>query len=804
MPTDADRATTLWRAADELAWRDSGPRPAGYTRLELYEITLREAHRIHAPEERAKPGLHVATELNIAGRFEQARELLESTLERYPDALQTRAYLLLQLAETDRLEGSLASAWERITQVEDAVARSGLQPDLQRLHEAQLEPRLIELRMNVLLGLGLPDQYWTWLQEYEQLMGPDDPEVLWYRARFWLATDNFTRVIETLTPLLDTIEYEPWVWTNLQLVLAMAEAELSWTEPRSLERAIELFERILSRPDAPAQAQRSAQLRLVELEIRAGDHRAARTRIDGIDRERLLDSQGPWLTALEARLAMAGGASADELARRLEDLRAASDESLASWAASSRRKGGVGILHYVMRRDIVSELIQLTLTVEGRDAGAQTAVRDLMRMRALGSVAAGLREVRAGPVTLEEFRRVVLAPGRGALVLFPGTERSHVFAIDSEGVVCAQTAPLVRWNPLRVALEERLRFPPHPETAAASAEEIERLAAELAELLIPDEIAARVGSWSELFVESAHLTGFLPFELLPLHGVPLGQSVPLAYLPSLNVGCLLKRREVAGDADAVWDVTLVADPDGPTPELDLPWTRGQADAVREAYGADRVALRLGAEASPSVLSDPELMSSKVLQLVLHGLYDPTQERPAGIAMAPGEHVSGQVWGDMIERLERVPKLVVLAVCGAARGPLRSGDDGVTSLGSAFLLARADAVLLSPYDLEFQATIALTDIFHERLRVHGETPARAMLEARRELAASERFAHPFHHSLMQVVGLGHDPLFDLVRPDPAGDGPTPPGLPPLPILAALAAVVLVAVALVILGYRARAS
>jgi hypothetical protein len=84
---------------------------------------------------------------------------------------------------------------------------------------------------------------------------------------------------------------------------------------------------------------------------------------------------------------------------------------------------------------------------------------------------------------------------------------------------------------------------------------------------------------------------------------------------------------------------------------------------------------------------------------------------------------------------------------------------VTNLAGAFFLAGADTVLLSPVDLEFTATMALTNVFHERLRVHGESPARAMMEARRALAREGPYTHPYYTSMVQVLGLGHRARFE---------------------------------------------
>jgi hypothetical protein len=793
---DTDRATALYHAADTLTWYPLPMRPGGATDLELYDAVLPVAHLIAGVEERALPGIYVGGELNRDGQFDAARHVVEDTLARVPEAREMRAYLLLELAESDRHSGYLSDAWERIEDVKAAVANSGLQAAAQVQYEREIDELIVGLRMSILLALGLPDLYLSRVEELEGMLGPDHPEVIWAHARFCLATDKHAEVARILAPELEREDLELEDWSKMQLTLATAEAELSRMEQRSPERAIELFEALDARPGVTDYHRRGAQLRLVALHIRAGDFPAAEARARGIDRTRLSDTHAPWLTALEARLALARKDPPDELARRLDDLQQSYRESLAVWAATPVRSGGVGFLHYVARRDVISELVRLTLAVEGPEAGAEQAVRELMRARGLGTIARRLRGSDT-PATLEEFRRDVLAPGRGALVLLPGTQHSHVFAIDREQVVCAEIAPLIRWSKLRRGLEKELRHPPAAAEREASATRIAGLSEELASFLLPDEIAERVSSWSELYVESAHLTGFLPFELLPLRGEPLGLSLPMAYLPSLNVGCLLQRRGVVPPNPSTLDMALIADPDGATSELDLPWTDGHAAALRGVYGEEQLAIRRGPEASKATLDDPELMNASVLQLVLHGLYEPLRERSRGIAMAPDEDDDGRVWCETVERLELVPRLVVLAVCGASRGPLRSGDDGVTNLGGAFLLAGStQVVLLSSYDLEFQATMALTDVFHSHLRTGGESPAAAMLAARRAVAADEVWAHPYYHSMMSVVGLGHEVLFAA----PPQDNET--SAPPPALIVTVSLLSLLAVVLVLLGLRRR--
>ena len=97
------------------------------------------------------------------------------------------------------------------------------------------------------------------------------------------------------------------------------------------------------------------------------------------------------------------------------------------------------------------------------------------------------------------------------------------------------------------------------------------------------------------------------------------------------------------------------------------------------------------------------------------------------------------------------------MCGAARGPLRIGDDGMNHLGGTFLRAGADVVLLSGADIDQLSTERLLDAFYARMAIEGLSPARALLAARRELAADPLSADPFDHALLQLNGLGFRPL-----------------------------------------------
>ena len=68
------------------------------------------------------------------------------------------------------------------------------------------------------------------------------------------------------------------------------------------------------------------------------------------------------------------------------------------------------------------------------------------------------------------------------------------------------------------------------------------------------------------------------------------------------------------------------------------------------------------------------------------------------------------------------------------------------------------MVIAPGKIEFESTLALLEVFHRELR-NGQSPAVALQRGRRHLQSSTDFQDPFY-SLVHVIGLGHQPLFDL--------------------------------------------
>jgi CHAT domain-containing protein len=182
-----------------------------------------------------------------------------------------------------------------------------------------------------------------------------------------------------------------------------------------------------------------------------------------------------------------------------------------------------------------------------------------------------------------------------------------------------------------------------------------------------------------------------------------------------------------------------------------------ADVVA-AYPEGAARLVIGADAGPRALAQ-WFGRVRVAQVMAHGSLDERRARPVGMLLA-GDDPAAVVFvgADELERTD-APPLVVLTVCGAGATPKRRGDAGAADLAGALFAAgeRSRCVVQSSYDLDVESARRISTAFHRAL-VRGASPAEALRSARADLARDERFADPFHHASITVVGLGHEPLF----------------------------------------------
>jgi CHAT domain-containing protein len=152
----------------------------------------------------------------------------------------------------------------------------------------------------------------------------------------------------------------------------------------------------------------------------------------------------------------------------------------------------------------------------------------------------------------------------------------------------------------------------------------------------------------------------------------------------------------------------------------------------------------------------------MLTVLAHGAYDARRcgdlERPALLILAPGPGDIGLACCSDVESLH-LPPYVELLACGAACGPLRLGDAAASHLVGACMSAGARTVLASRIDLDLGLSLDLVEALHEHLRVFGESPASALLAARRKLAAQPGCGDPWYWAGLTLNGAGWVPVFE---------------------------------------------
>ncbi len=501
--------------------------------------------------------------------------------------------------------------------------------------------------------------------------------------------------------------------------------------------------------------------------------------------------------ALATALAIETGAPRERLEALRGQLERALDANHEEWRSMERRPGGVGVWHFGSRRAPYSEWVRVCLALDNSQAGLERALEPLLEAQSAGSLARAL----ATSVTVAQVREELCREGRGVLWIVPGINRSHVFTLDSGGIehheaptrdaLARLTGELAQSGANARASGARAQS-----TAQLRDGELRRAGVALAHALFSESQRTRVLGWSECIAAGADLAGDLPLALAVLDdGAPLGLRVPLVEAPSLPIEVALARRARGRTLNGELELVVLADPVVSADarerypkarELDL--SRAERARLQAGFSAERVRWFEREQASLEAFADAHVPTARALVVLAHGVFDTERrgdgERPSALVLsACASSADGVVWCADVERL-RAPPLVELLACGAARGPLRLGDDAAGHLVGAFLLAGADCVLAARVDVERDVATRFAEHFHTSLREHGR-PSQALLAARRALAEDPSESDPLAWASLGLHGFGGFELLEPRAPEPTASAATLLGIAAL-VLSALTA------------------
>lgn len=584
----------------------------------------------------------------------------------------------------------------------------------------------------VYLELGLPDR------ATRQLGAREDLPAQLQRTRIELYSGRRSAALRRVEAALPLAADEEWNVEREQLKLQKA---IGLAEQGSFEEARVLLASLADSATLSQVERMEARLQRGLMELRAGNIPAARTELHRSGSVPLTPLQKVRWATLRAQWERLRGANREELLRARTELERAQAEFFRLWAETPILESGVGFLQYDIRRATLGEHIALDMVLEDAQTCARRALDLMLRAQLLGTLA---RQWQLKECTLDEVRAKLVPEGGGLLLLLPSPGASHLLALDAGSLTHHQL-------PESMELEAAQRRFSRAIMARPQGDELQEWQAAceaFAAVHLPAQVRELISRWKGLVTVGFDSFGFTPLEALSLDGKRLlGEELDMHSLPSIPVGLELKRR-LSNTRPPVRRALLAPSMDSSITQrwsglVPIPWSDADTQALRGALGSIEWTLLVGEAANRAAFLAP----GEELILLTHGVEDLERDPPAGLILAGS---ADPLFSADISTWATPPRLALLAACGARRAVVRRGDEGLNHIGGALHIAGVPTVIASAADLDYEASRELLLAFC-RERSTGATIARALRQARRQLGATARFAHPYYRALLVASG-----------------------------------------------------
>lgn len=730
--TDAKTTAATLSALLDLLRPRARKVPNGYgayfalTEAQLWVAIQRQDRALQCLEEFAREfpqepvgvverGLYLVDLLRALGRLDAARDRLDQLEPLMPtgdttEVLVKRAHLHRTRAEVLRDLGLLAPAFEQIAVAMRLAESAGSRIEV-------VDARLVEC--DLLMASERADRALATAQELLAQVEPSE------RA--------------TRAAVLSAIGY--------------AQASLSRSTPELLPKARESLRAAAELADGSLLAR--VLVKQVDVALRSRDLDEARTfardgavRL-GIDRPDavIASPDACELVHLESRILLAAQpadlpALRAQLPRQLRAARWLIDD----WVRAKPSRDGIGFLHLATRRQIVATTVALECAAgEDRQQGAEAALRLLLGLQARTSLA---RVSEAPDCDLATLRAELFDATSGALIYLPANEQSLLLAVDAEAVTVHQLAVDLGLN---AAVRNLVHYASSSPVADVQRRELlesslRQLGEQVAKLVLPDDVRARIAKWRALTVVGADLARDLPFEIVPFDGRHLlGEVCAIAYTPSLAFNVHARRRQRGARVGAPTSLLACT---APSSELAQRHGVERFALPVELFGTlpESLVLRDGAKLAD--LRELDWQPRGIVHLVAHGVRG-SAAQGLGLAFA-----DGVIWQSDLHDM-RLAGCVLVSACGASRGVSRPGEGtAMASIAGTLLWQGASAVLVSRNDLVASDHLRLMGDVHRAL-AKGESLARALQSARASGAGASLWQR-VQLGLVQVIGDGHCP------------------------------------------------
>ena len=284
-----------------------------------------------------------------------------------------------------------------------------------------------------------------------------------------------------------------------------------------------------------------------------------------------------------------------------------------------------------------------------------------------------------------------------------------------------------------------------------------------------DPIAEMHGKEQLVIVRDGPLH-LVPFDaLLDRQGHYIVESRTIVYLPSAASFALLRRaaqpKESARTILAVGGIpydhsnltqSAVTRGYSETALLNLPGSREEALASAATFPIRSRTLLLGEDATETAFK--KATDHRVIHLAVHAIANETRPERAALVLLsdPAHDEDGFLQASEIVQLPLNADLVVLSACDTAVGPLE-GQEGISTLSRAFLLAGTRTVVSTLWSVEDETTLYLMKRFYSELNRKQRVPDALAAAKRNMLKTFGAKAVPYYWAGFTVEGVAEPPI-----------------------------------------------
>ncbi len=190
---------------------------------------------------------------------------------------------------------------------------------------------------------------------------------------------------------------------------------------------------------------------------------------------------------------------------------------------------------------------------------------------------------------------------------------------------------------------------------------------------------------------------------------------------------------------------------------DLPSSRDEALDAAAALPNSSNTLLLGNAATETAFK--QSVNRRIIHLAVHAIANNTSpDRAALILLSDAQRgEDGSLYPSEIVQLPLDADLVVLSACDTAVGPVQ-GEEGISTLARAFLLAGARTVVSTLWTIDDDSTLYLMKVFYAEL-ARKKSAAEALRVAKKSMLKKfgPRKAVPYYWAGLTVEGLAPPPI-----------------------------------------------